>query len=131
MTDRPTAHWRDEVRKEAEAVAAGTLDPGKAYSADLWPDEFIAEVDRVLDEYEAEVGELSAPGDDAVLGTVERAVLALNEVNEEHEGIETGEREELAEYLDTVLTRSGIDTAALMARQGRDRGELTDQWRDW
>ncbi|WP_327009004.1 hypothetical protein OHA72_18150 [Dactylosporangium sp. NBC_01737] len=57
-------------------------------------------------------------------------VLALNDTGGD-EFIETGEREELAAFIDRVLTAAGVDVEALTARSGRDRAELTDQWRDW
>ncbi|GAB7036281.1 hypothetical protein JCM9533A_01280 [Catenuloplanes niger JCM 9533] len=123
------------------AVAAGELNPAQAYAAELWPADFIAAVDAVLDAYEHDVATLNpaAPNpaaddpaaDDAVWAAIERVVLGLNAADESHGAIETGEREELAEYVDAVLTDAGVDVTALTARRGIDRAELTDSWRDW
>jgi hypothetical protein len=131
MSERPTEEWRREVREQAEAIAAGTLTQEDAYAAELWPNVFIAAVDAALDTYEAEVRALHSPSDSEVFAAVERVVLALNAINEEHENIETGEREELCEHIDDVLTAAGIDVGALGSRRGIDRAELTDSWRDW
>jgi hypothetical protein len=58
--------------------------------------------------------------------------MALNAIDEEHGSrIETGEREELCEYIDDVLTDAGIDVGGLTARRDIDRAELTDEWREW
>ncbi|BFO15286.1 hypothetical protein SHKM778_16740 [Streptomyces sp. KM77-8] len=49
-------------------------------------------------------------------------------------GVEAGdghEREQLCEYIDQTLSEHGIDVAALAARRGIDRAEITDSWRDW
>ncbi|BCB74790.1 hypothetical protein GCM10022251_79180 [Phytohabitans flavus] len=59
-------------------------------------------------------------------------MLALNGVDEDFGGhIDTITREELCEYIDDVLTATGVDVEALTARRGRDGSELTDEWRDW
>jgi hypothetical protein len=70
------------------------------------------------------------------LAAVRRLVLALNKINDEHVragqvGYETGEREELCNYIDASLTDSGIDVGALAARRGLGRWEITDVWRTW
>jgi len=63
-------------------------------------------------------------------------VLALNKVNERQRdagsiGYETGEREELCEYIDASLEESGIDVRGLEGRHGIDRAEIAGNWRDW
>jgi len=45
--------------------------------------------------------------------------------------IETGEREELCEYISLVLEEAGIDTRELAARRGIGVHELTYEWREW
>jgi hypothetical protein len=98
----------------------------------LHPLPVIDATDDVLAQFETDVSALANPSDAAVLRTVETVVLALNALNEEHGfPIETGEREELCQFMDDLLTEAGIDAAALMDRQGRQRAELTDEWRDW
>jgi hypothetical protein len=41
----------------------------------------------------------SSSSDEAVMAAVERVVVSLNDIDEEHGAIETGEREELCEYI--------------------------------
>lgn len=131
MINRPTESWRREVSEQAAAVAAGTLSADDAYADELWPSDFVAAVDVALDSYEAAVRSFRSPSDDDIFRAVQHVVVALNDINEEHEAIETGEREELCEYIDAVLTEAGIDVQALTSRRGIDRAELTDLWRDW
>jgi hypothetical protein len=131
MIERPTVRWRNQIAEQAAEIAAGTLVPEKAYAAQLWPPAFTAAVDTVLAAYEQDVAVVDTTSDEAVWATVETVVVGLNQADEEFGAIETGEREELAEYIDAVLTGAGVDVAALTARGGRDRGELTDSWRDW
>ncbi|MFG3711666.1 hypothetical protein [Micromonospora sp. NPDC047730] len=131
MIERPTRGWRREVATQEAAVAAGGLDPVEAYAAELWPADFTTAVDAVLDAYEHDAAALDPTADEAVWAAVERVVLGLNAADESHGAIETGEREELAEYIDAVLTNAGVDVAALTARRGLSRAELTDSWRDW
>ncbi|MDX3567850.1 hypothetical protein [Streptomyces sp. ID05-47C] len=133
MAERPTTNWREGVAAEAAELAAGNLDPGCAYMVDLYPDELLSATDAVLDAFEAELPPLTGGDDRQVFAVVERVVLALNAVNEAHDecAFETDEREQLCLYIEEALTEQGIDVAALTARYGLGRHELTDQWRDW
>ena len=131
VTIRPTSEWRLRARLQRAAVAAGTLSSDDAYALQLWPDDFTAEVDSALDAYEVSVRALAAPSDDDIFAAIERVVRDLNDIDAKHGNIETGEREELCEYIDSVLVAAGIDPEALAARRGIDRAELTDFWRDW
>ncbi|MFD0258124.1 hypothetical protein ACFVH7_07565 [Kitasatospora indigofera] len=131
---RPTVDWREGRAEEAAALAAGTLDPEHAYLAQLFPDSMLEATDAVLAAFEADTASWgAAPSDERVLGAVERVVLALNAVNEEHDGAayETDERERLCAYIDEVLIAAGVEIGALAARQGLGRHEITDAWRDW
>jgi hypothetical protein len=93
----------------------------------------LSRTDEALSVFESEVRALSDPSDEQVLGVVERVVLALNVVNNDHKGAayETGEREVLCEYIDQALGEAGIDVAALAARRGLSRYSITDRWRRW
>lgn len=144
MTTRPSQRWRDGVAREARALAAGTLEPESAYMTRLFPESLLQATDTVLDSFEADVRALPAPepvdsagttdaADKAVFAAIERVVRQLNAVNEQHGGggYETGEREELCDFIDHTLVDAGIDIYALAGRRGVGVHELTDEWRDW
>lgn len=131
MIERPTVGWQSKVTEQQTSIAAGTLAPADAYAIRLWPPAFTTAVDTVLAAYERDVAALDTASDEAIWTTVETVVVGLNTADEPFGAIETGERERLAEYIDAVLTDAGVDVAALTTRRGRDRGELTDAWRDW
>lgn len=133
MSERPTTSWRKGIEKEQHELAAGTLDPDCACMAELFPEQLITSTDNVLDAFDANVSALQGATDERVFATVQRVVLALNAVNDEHGGAayETDEREQLCHYIDEVLSEQGVDVVALTARHGLGRYELTDQWRDW
>jgi hypothetical protein len=131
MIERPTVGWQSKATEQQAAIAAGILAPGEAYAIHLWPPAFTAAVDTVLAAYERDVAALDTASDEAIWTVVETVVVGLNTADEPFGAIETGEREQLAEYIDAVLTDSGVDVAALTARRDRHRGELTDAWRDW
>lgn len=76
--------WREGIAREAEQLAAGTLDPGCACMADLYPDELLAATDTVLDSFDVEVAGLDGAEDVQVFAVVERVVLALNAVDGTH-----------------------------------------------
>ncbi|MGW5780884.1 hypothetical protein [Streptomyces sp. NPDC003863] len=131
MTERPTKSWRRGIAQEAEELAAGTLDPNCACMAELFPEELLVATDAVFDAFEEELPGLAGAEDGQIFAVVERVVLALNAVDETHCGFETGEREELCDYIDKALAEHGVDVVALTARHGLGRYQLTDQWRDW
>ncbi len=101
--------------------------------AALFSDELLSATDAVLGAFEAELPTLSEGDDEQIFAVVERVVLALNAVNEAHNecAYETDEREQLCLYIDEALSERGVDVAALTARHGLGRYELTDQWREW
>ncbi|MFF4693876.1 hypothetical protein [Streptomyces sp. NPDC001307] len=133
MAERPTTSWRRGIAEEAEELAAGTMDPECACMAGLFPEELLTATDAVLDVFETELPGLVEASDERVFVVVERVILALNAVNEAHNGnaFETDEREELCDYIDESLTEHGVDVVALTARRGLGRYQLTDKWRKW
>ncbi|MEV8047651.1 hypothetical protein AB0P02_27990 [Streptomyces griseoluteus] len=133
MAERPTTSWRHGIAEEAAEIAAGTLDPECACMAGLFPQKLLTDTDAVLDTFEDHLAGLDDAGDEQVFAVVERVVLALNAVNEAQNGsaFETGEREELCDYIDQSLTEHGVDVVALTARHGLGRYQLTGKWRQW
>lgn len=133
---RPSDMWRKRVEEEAAEVARGALAPDKAPASRLWPESLRASTDAALATFEEELKSLGSPSDDEIFRLVRRVVLVLNEINNEHvragkTGYETGEREELCDYIDASLQESGIDVATLTARREIGRWEITDEWRHW
>ncbi|WP_229703456.1 hypothetical protein [Streptomyces albiflavescens] len=101
--------------------------------AELFPEGLITATDSILDAFEGDLPSLQGSSDERVFAAVQSVVLALNIVNDEHNGgaYETDEREQLCEYIDEALTEHGVDVGALTARHGLGRYQLTDRWRDW
>lgn len=133
MATRPSQHWREQVASEAAELANGTLDPEEAFAAELFPVSLLDATDTVLARFETVIMRLTDPTDDEIMDTIRQVVLELNRVNDDHNGAgyETGEREQLCDYIDSVLGEAGIDVPALAERCGIDRWELTDEWREW
>jgi hypothetical protein len=134
---RPSDEWQRRVADEAAELAQGTLSPERAYASQLWPESLRISTDTALATFEDELHALVSPPDAEVLGVVQRLVLALNKINDQHvrsgqTGYETTEREELCDYIDASLEESGIDVAALETRHGIERRDgIAGQWRDW
>ncbi|MGW6137305.1 hypothetical protein [Streptomyces sp. NPDC055140] len=106
MSERPTTAWREGIAEEQRELAAGTLDPECACMAELFPERLLVATDSVLGAFEAELPLLQGAPDEHIFAAVQRVVLALNVVNDEHNGgaYETGEREQLCHYIDEALT---------------------------
>jgi hypothetical protein len=109
----------------------------EAYAFQLWPESLRVGTDTALAVFEDELRALKSPSDEDVLGVVERVVLALNKITEQHlsaglMSYETGEREELCEYIDASLEESGIDVQELETRNGIERRDgIAGRWRGW
>ncbi|GAA2828515.1 hypothetical protein GCM10020220_016730 [Nonomuraea rubra] len=133
MAVRPTAFWRESVAEEARLIASGERDPADAYAAELFPESMLLGTDEVLSRFETDLAGLSARSDEEVLAVIERVVLALNHVNEQHgeSAYETEERERLCAYIEESIAGAGLDVDAFAARHGLTRHEITDKWRDW
>ncbi|WP_326709620.1 hypothetical protein OG758_09815 [Streptomyces sp. NBC_01474] len=133
MNERPTTGWRKGIEREQRKLATGTLDADCACMAELFPESLITATDSVLDAFEADISALQDASDERIFDAVQRVVLALNAVNDEHDGAayETDEREQLCHYIDEALAEQGVNVLALTARHGLGHYELTDRWRDW
>ncbi|MFC7277362.1 hypothetical protein ACFQS1_25500 [Paractinoplanes rhizophilus] len=138
MVQRPTAGWREQVDDEAAQIAAGALDLDDAFAAGLFPPEMLAQTDEVLTRFEQDVAELVShrwePATDTdIFAVIERTVKALNVVNARFGGAayETGEREQLCQYLEATLEDAGLDVDAFAGRHRMTRHDITDQWRTW
>ncbi|MEW6435897.1 MAG: hypothetical protein AB1508_01855 [Pseudomonadota bacterium] len=132
---RPSTRWRDAKRQEAEDLANGRIAADECYMLQLFPDDFIAKTEAVLDAYSAAIAKLPTTADayPDVMAQIKTAVVALNDINEagDRDLIETDEREDLCAFLEQVIIRHGIDIDALAKSQNVGRHELTDRWREW
>jgi hypothetical protein len=135
MAIRPPENWRVGIAEEARELAAGTLDPECAGMAQLYPESLLRATDEALQAFERDLSTPAEPPDDQVFDTIKHVVLRLNAIDDDSHhggaGYYTDEREQLCEYIDQTLTEHGIDVAALAARRGIGRAEITDEWRDW
>ncbi len=136
VATRPSDEWQRRVDEEAAELACGTLSPELAPARHLWPESLRVATDAALATFEGEVRALSLPSDEDILSVVERLVLTLNKINDEHVrsgkiGYETEERDELCDYISASLQEAGIEVQALESRHGAQRGDIAGKWRDW
>ena len=114
-------------------MTQGGLAPDQMCAAKLWAESLLNSTDAALTGFEDNLRTLASSSDEDVFDTVKCLILALNQINAQHggSGYETGEREELCDYIDASLSESGIDVEALAARENIGRWEITDRWRQW
>ena len=77
-------------------------------AAKLWPESLLYSTDAALTRFEDNLCMLTSPSDEDVFDVVKCLILALNQINAQHggAGYETGEREELCDYIDASLSES-------------------------
>lgn len=130
-----TESWRERKAEEKRAFEAGEITADDCYMDRLFPDSFIDRTEILLKAFTVAIKQCPTSASDfpQVMRNIETLVLGLNQINEDFDYgvIETGEREELCEFIDQVITSRGIDIEALAASKNCDRYELTDEWRDW
>lgn len=103
--NRPTLMWEDRMNE----------------GDDVYTVELIFAVDAALRRYMTAL--LHADGAEGnVLAAVRDVVLRLNEIDEEHDHfIETVEREELYDFIQTGAVQAGYETTE----------DVTEEWREW
>ncbi|GID29943.1 hypothetical protein [Paractinoplanes brasiliensis] len=133
MVIRPSDEWREGVAEEAALVKAGSLEQEDAVLGKLHPPDLLVRFDEIFDSFERDVAGLRNPSDEEVLIVVQKAVFALNALNDDYESdaIATEERTVLCQYIDRALTEAGLDLDALSARREIPREDITDEWRTW
>ncbi len=97
--------WRRNLAYEAAGLAAGELDPAEPVLAKLFPESLLRTTDRAPAVFEERVRALDKSSDDEVMQAVRSVVLALNAVNDEHNGAGY----ETCKYIDQTLTKASID----------------------
>ena len=95
---------------------------------DQYTPEACAAFTRIFDKLIADLGKLGVNADDEVkLAAFEQAVLALNDMDDEDDRlIETEEREQLCELVNTIATAAGLDPS----EYGNGEGPASE-WREW
>ena len=79
---------------------------------------------KISQTYLKNLRKMAAPNDSVIMAEVEKAVLALNRLNEktDYALIETDERESIADFIQTAAVAYGL--------QETD-GDVTEEWREW
>ena len=79
---------------------------------------------NILTHYLESLATLADPDDQQIMGCVEQAVLALNELSEEtdYAMIETEERESIWELIQTSAVECGLKNYT---------DDITEEWREW
>jgi hypothetical protein len=84
----------------------------------------IKKCDKILQQFTTHLSELGMLATEAaILDCVKQAVLDLNILNNNVDGclIETGQREDLCEYILFAAKQSGL----------KQDGDVTEEWREW
>jgi hypothetical protein len=136
MSRRPSDEWNRLVEEEEAELARGTRSPAEIYARIVWPESLRRATDAALAAFEAGLHALTQPSDEEILDVVERLVLTLNKIDDDHVhagkiGYESGERDELITYIEASLGEAGIDAEALEIRHGATPGDIAGQWRRW
>ncbi len=90
---------------------------------EFFTEEAISATNQVLDTYVNTLEQLGANRAEAeVMQAVQEVVLKLNDLNFEHDHfIETMEREDLYDFIDTAARIAGLESEE----------DITEEWREW
>jgi hypothetical protein len=90
---------------------------------EFYTEENIIATNKVHDSYIDDLKKLGAnPSEAEIIKTVKQVVISINELNDEYDYfIETVEREDLYEFIDTAARIAGLESEE----------DLTEEWREW
>ena len=128
-----TQTWREDKAEEKREFDAGEINEDDVCLDQLFPDQFIADTELVLVEFAGAIAATEVRDYDSVMNSIISLVVKLNEINDKYDGgvIETGEREQLCQYIEDVIAESKIDLEAYAKSRECDTNEITDSWREW
>ncbi|HDR7542877.1 MULTISPECIES: hypothetical protein [Bacillus] len=109
----------DELKKNKPTTSWVESDE----DGEFFTEENISTTNTVLDTYINNLQRLGEnPTEVEVMQVVKEVVIKLNELNIEHEHfIETMEREDLYEFIDTAARIAGLESEE----------DITEEWREW
>lgn len=109
----------DELKKTKPTTSWVEYDE----DGEFFTEENISATNKVLDTYINHLEQLGEnPNEVEVMQVVKEVVLKLNELNIEHNHfIETMEREDLYEFIDTAARIAGLESEE----------DITEEWREW
>ena len=91
---------------------------------DMFSEESITAVETTLTEYVQTLCEaMQKKNATTVYNSMDKLVKKLNKINDKYGLIETMEREELCEWLNTLIRKTGLELA--------DNVDITDEYREW
>ncbi|MDQ0202271.1 hypothetical protein J2S10_005508 [Neobacillus ginsengisoli] len=90
---------------------------------EFFTEENISATNKVLDSYIDDLKKLGAnPSEAEIIKAVKEVVISINELNDEYDDfIETVEREDLCEFIDTAAKIAGLESEE----------DITEEWREW
>ena len=95
-----------------------------AQGDDMFSEESITAVETALTEYVQTLCEaIQKKNATTVYNSMGKLVKKLNKINDKYGLIETMEREELCEWLNTLIRKTGLELA--------DNVDITDEYREW
>lgn len=108
LSETPIAQWRQRM----------------AEGDDMFSEESITAVEKALTEYMQTLCEaMQKKNATTVYNSMGKLVKKINKINDKYGLIETMEREELCEWLNTLIRKTGFELA--------DNVDITDEYREW
>ena len=104
--EMPTINWRQALEEGDEH----------------YTEEDIAQSEQAFEQFVEEIKELGEkPSEEKVLESVKEVVTKFNELDETYFSIETVEREQICDFIDKVVSLTGL----------KFEGDVTEEWRTW
>ena len=108
LSETPIAQWRQRM----------------AEGDDMFSEESITAVEKALTEYVQTLCEaIQKKNATTVYNSMGKLVKTLNKINDKYGLIETMEREELCEWMNAIIRKTGLEL--------EDNVDITDEYREW
>ena len=110
--------------KTTEIVVNPMIEFLEEWGGEDYTKEDVSKCEQLVHTYLEALGAMSDPTNDAIMDCVKKAVLALNQLNEDtdYSMIETEERENIWELIQTSAVECGLQDPS---------DDITEEWREW
>lgn len=116
LSKKPTIYWREQLDED---LADEDMDDNEIkYTHNL-----LNKADALLEDFAAQLSNLKTPAKSNVLEVVKDFVLKLNDLTRDNSFIETGEREDLCDFIDQAVTIAGLELDP--------EEDISFEWRKW
>lgn len=117
LNQKPTIEWRERLKEEL-------ADEELSKDEIKYNEGMLDETDHLITDFIKDLSDLNGNNNrDSILSVVKKFVFKLNDLNTDQNYFETGEREDICDFVDKAVTKAGLKL--------EEFEDVTEEWREW